>query len=130
MKTDNPFGLFTVCTRPDGRAYFACSVQGCRAMVKADYRSKETSNEKEPKVYLPSLPTNSCHVLEDGTVHPIQAGLRLVEEARRRMKERVRENPVSPDSGRQASLQEMYREVYEEVMASCEGRDREECVTL
>ena len=59
----------------DGRAYFVCSVQGCRAVVKADYTSKQTADKEEPKVFLPSLLTNSCHVLEDGRLHPIQAGI-------------------------------------------------------
>ena len=98
--------------------------------VKADYRSKVASNEEEPKVYLPSLPTNSCHMVDDGTVHPVQAGLWMVEEARRRMKDRVAHNPVSPESGRQASVQEIYREVYMEMTAGCEGRDREEFEAL
>ena len=65
-------------TYPGGRAYFACSVRGCRAGVKADYTSKETANEEEPKVYLPSLPTHSCHVMEDGRQHPVQAGIIII----------------------------------------------------
>ena len=128
--TNNCYRYVRRKVKPNGRAYFGCSVKGCRAMVKADYRSKEVSNEEEPKVYLPSLPTNSCHMMEDGTVHPVQAGLRLVEEARRRMKDRVAQNPISPESGRQASVQEIYREVYEEIIAGCEGRDSEEFEAL
>ena len=56
----------------DGKAYFSCTVRGCRAVVKADYRSKEAMNKEEPVVYRPSIPTSSCHRLEDGRVHPVQ----------------------------------------------------------
>ena len=99
-------------------------------MLKANYTSKETRDQEEPFIDKSTVPLFSSHTLENGRVHPIQAGVRLVEEARRRMKDRVGQNPVSPESGRPASLQEIYREVYEEVMGSCEGRDREEFVAL
>ena len=70
-----------------------------------------------------SLPLFYSHMMEDGRVHPVQAGLRLVEEARRRMRRKVAENVARP-------VPEIYTEVYGEILAMCEGADREELLAL
>ena len=36
-------------------------------------------------------------MMEDGTVHTVQAAIRLVEEARRRRRDRVTQDPVRPE---------------------------------
>ena len=63
------------------------------------------------------------HVLERGEVHPVQSDLRLMEEARRRMRSKVVENVAGP-------VANIYNEVYEEMLGMCEGADREELVAF
>ena len=43
---------------------------------------------------MSTLPTESDHRMRDGTVHPVQVGLRLVEELRMRCKDSVEEDPL------------------------------------
>ena len=106
---------------PSGRAYFNCSVQGCKAVLRADYTSNKTRDLEEPSLH--DAPTFSSHVLENGRIHPVQAGLRMVEEARRRMKNMVAENPVKP-------VPHVYKEVQEEIIMSCDERDRDDLISL
>ena len=35
-------------------------------------------NKEEPVVYRPSIPTSSCHRLEDGRVHPVQVKIIVI----------------------------------------------------
>ena len=53
----------------------------------ASYTCKEQCNDEEPVPDLASLPTEQGHRMPDGTVHPIQVGLRMVEEFRTRVRE-------------------------------------------
>ena len=76
--TNNCYRYKRRVVHPNGRAYFACSVRGCRAGMKAEYTSKEAANVEEPKAWLPSLPSHSCHVLEYGRRHPLQAGIIII----------------------------------------------------
>ena len=48
----------------------------------ATYTSKERCNNERPVADLGTLPTEQGHRMPDGTVHPIQIGLRMVEEVR------------------------------------------------
>ena len=107
---------------PNGRTYFSCSVRGCKAILRAEYTSYETRNLEEPSVQG-ATPAFSSHVMENGRVHPVQAGLRMVEEARRRMRNMVTENPVKP-------VPHIYKEVQEEILKACEERDRDELTAL
>jgi hypothetical protein len=61
--------------KKNGRAYFHCSVEGCKASVKANYTSKATMNDEEPVPDLPTLDRPSAHVFGDGTAHPIQVSV-------------------------------------------------------
>ena len=60
----------------------------------ASYSCKELCNEEEPVPNLSSLPTEQHHRMTDGTIHPIQVGLRMVEEFRWRCKEAVEADPL------------------------------------
>ena len=60
----------------------------------ASYTCKEQCNDEEPVPDLASLPTEQGHRMPDGTVHPIQVGLRMVEEFRKRVKENIEANPL------------------------------------
>ena len=106
---------------PSGRAYFNCSVRGCKAVLRADYTSNKTRDLEEPS--LDHALTFSSHVLDNGRFHPVEAGLRMVEEARRRMKNMVVENPVKP-------VPHIYKEVQEEVIESCDERDKDDLIAL
>ena len=59
----------------------------------ATYTSKERCNDEWPVVDLGTLPTEQGHRMPDGTVHPIQIGLRMVEEFRMRVKENIERAP-------------------------------------
>ena len=48
----------------------------------ATYTSKERCNNERPVADLGTLPTEQGHRMPDGTVHPIQIGLRMGEEFR------------------------------------------------
>ena len=107
---------------PTGRAYFSCSVRGCKAVLRAEYTSYEARNLEEPSVQG-ATPEFSSHLMENGRVHPVQAGLRMAEEARRRMRNVVAENPAKP-------VPHIYKEVKDEIVRACEARDRDELVAL
>ena len=87
--------------------------------MRAKYTSKKTRDEEEPMLDRSSVPLLSSHILENGRVHPVQAGLRLVEEARRRMRSKVAENVAR-------QVEEIYKEVNQEILAVCEEVDQEE----
>ena len=91
--------------------------------MRAKYTSKKTRDEEEPMLDRSTVPLLCSHILENGRVHPVQPGLRLVEEARRRMRIRVAENVARP-------VPEIYKEVHEEIIALCEEPDREELTAL
>ena len=57
------------------------------------YTSKERCNDERPVADLGTLPTEQGHRMPDGTVHPIQIGLRMVEEFRMRVKENIEADP-------------------------------------
>ena len=98
---------------PSGRAYFDCTIKGCKAKVRARYSSKEMFDLEEPVVDKVSLPPLEAHN------HPGQAGGKLVEEARRRMKEQAAKDV-------EKSIPDIYRDVYDEIMNSCEAKDKED----
>ena len=60
----------------------------------ASYTFKEQCNDEEPVPDLASLPTEQGHRMPDGTVHPIQVGLRMVEEFRTRVRENIEADPL------------------------------------
>ena len=60
----------------------------------ASYTCKEQCNDEEPVPDLASLPTEQGHRMPDGTVHPIQVGLRMVEEFRTRVRENIEADPL------------------------------------
>ena len=60
----------------------------------ATYTSKEQCNDERPVADLGTLPTEQGHRMPDGTVHPIQIGLRMVEEFRMRVKENIEADPL------------------------------------
>ena len=60
----------------------------------ASYTSKEQSNFEEPIPDLSTLPSEEGHRMPDGSIHPIQVGLRMVEEFRERCKVAVEEDPL------------------------------------
>ena len=60
----------------------------------ASYTRKELCNEEEPIPDLSTLPREDGHRMPDGSIHPIQVGLRMVEEFRLRCKEAVEEDPL------------------------------------
>ena len=60
----------------------------------ASYTFKEQCNDEEPVPDLASLPTEQGHRMPDGTVHPIQVGLRMVEEFRTRVREKIEADPL------------------------------------
>ena len=60
----------------------------------ATYTSKERCNDERPVADLGTLPTEQGHRMPDGTVHPIQIGLRMVEEFRMRVKENIKADPL------------------------------------
>ena len=60
----------------------------------ATYTSKERCNNERPVADLGILPTEQGHRMPDGTVHPIQIGLRMVEEFRMRVKENIEADPL------------------------------------
>ena len=62
----------------------------------ASYTCKEQCNDEEPVPDLASLPTEQSHRMPDGTVHPIQVGLRMVEEFRMRVRENIEADPLRP----------------------------------
>ena len=59
----------------------------------ATYTSKERCNNERPVTDLGTLPTEQGHRMPDGTVHPIQIGLRMVEEFRMRVRRTSRRTP-------------------------------------
>ena len=87
--------------------------------MQANYTSKETTDQEKPIIDKSTVPLFSSHILEIGSVHPVQAGLRLVEEARRRMRSKVAENVAR-------QVEEIYKEVNQEILAECEEVDQEE----
>ena len=60
----------------------------------ATYTSKERCNDERPVADLGTLPTEQGYRMPDGTVHPIQIGLRMVEEFRMRVKENIEADPL------------------------------------
>ena len=60
----------------------------------ASYTCKKQCNDEEPVPDLASLPTEQGHRMPDGTVHPIQVGLRMVEEFRTRVRENIEADPL------------------------------------
>ena len=62
--------------------------------MSASYSCKERCNEEEPVPDLSTLPNEESHQMPDGTLHPIQVGLRMVEEFRIRCKEAVEADPL------------------------------------
>ena len=98
---------------PSGRAYFDCTIKGCKAKVRARYSSKEMFDLEEPVVDKVSLPPLEAHN------HPGQAGGKLVEEARRRMKEQAAKDLVK-------SIPDIYRDVCDEIMNRCQAKDGED----
>ena len=56
----------------------------------ATYTSKERCNDECPVADLGTLPTEQW----DGTIHPIQISLRMVEEFRMRVKENIEADPL------------------------------------
>ena len=76
---------------------------------------------------MSTLPTESDHRMRDGTVHPVQVGLRLVEELRMRCKDSVEEDPLE-------AVAVIYERELTKIKASLEGGALEEfnalCPTL
>ena len=68
-----------------------CSVRGCQAYLTANYTSKETTDQEESLIDKSTVPPFFSHILENGRVHPVQGGLRLME-ARKRMRSKLAEN--------------------------------------
>ena len=64
--------------------------------MSASYSSKELSNDEVPVPDMASLPSESHHRMPDGTIHPVQVGLRMVESFRFRCRESVEANPLRP----------------------------------
>ena len=62
--------------------------------MRASYTSWDRRNEEEPLPDLSSIPTEESHRMSDGTTHPIQVGIRMVEEFRMRCKEAVEDDPL------------------------------------
>ena len=60
----------------------------------ATYTSKERCNNERPVADLGTLPTEQGHRMPDGTVHPIQISLRMMEEFRMRVKENIEADPL------------------------------------
>ena len=60
----------------------------------ATYTSKEQCNNERPVAALGILPPEQGHSVPDGTVHPFQIGLRMVEEFRMRVKENIDADPL------------------------------------
>ena len=60
----------------------------------ASYTSKVVCNEEAPIPDLSTLPSEEDHRMPDGSIHPIEVGLRMVEEFRRRCREAVEEDPL------------------------------------
>ena len=60
----------------------------------ASYTRKELCNEEEPVPDISTLPREEGHRMPDGSIHPIQVGLRMVEEFRLRCKESVEQDPL------------------------------------
>ena len=58
--------------KPQGRAYFTCSVRACSAKMCADYSSKEAMDDEEPVPDLATLTPHHLHLLRDGSQHPIE----------------------------------------------------------
>ena len=89
----------------------------------ASYTSKEVSNEEEPVLDMLSLPTEESHRMPDGTIHPIQVGLRMVEEFRSRCKESVEADPLQP-------VAVVYEAELTRIKNDLEGNDLEEFTAL
>ena len=64
--------------------------------MSASYSSKELSNDEVPVPDMASLPSESKHRMPDGSTHPVQAGLRMVETFRFRCRESVEADPLRP----------------------------------
>ena len=96
---------------------------GCRARIYAQYsqKTKKLQDEEEPIVDQATLCSAADHVLKDGTQHPVQVGLRLLEEFRRRVREAIREDPTRP-------VAQTYEAQMTEMSSSLDGQDREDFI--
>ena len=74
-----------------------------------------------------TLPSENDHRMRDGTVHPVQVGLRLVEELRMRCKEAIEQDPLE-------AVAIIYERELTKIKASLEGGSLDEfnalCPTL
>ena len=64
--------------------------------MSASFSSKEVCNTEVPAPDMASLPSESKHRMPDGSIHPVQAGLRMVETFRFRCRESVEADPLRP----------------------------------
>ena len=116
---NNLYKFYRNKTKPNGRAFFPCTVNGCKAQLRAYYTSYTNRNVEEPSFNKSSVPPSSSHVLKNGRLHPAQPGLRQAEEARRRMRKMVEENPIK-------KVGQIYKEVRGDILENCEEADKEE----
>ena len=116
---NNLYKFYRNKTNPNGRAFFLCNVNGCRAQLRAYYTSYTNRNIEEPSLDSSSVPPSLSHVLKNGRLHPAQPGLRQAEEARRRMRKMVEENPLK-------KVNQIYKEVRGDILENCEKADKEE----
>ena len=58
--------------KPNGRAYFTCSMRPCSAKMCADYQSKDTMEEVDPVPDMDTITPHHLHLMPDGSPHPIE----------------------------------------------------------
>ena len=89
----------------------------------AAYTRKELCNEEEPLPDLSTLPSEEGHRMPDGSIHPIQVGLRMVEEFRLRCKEAVEEDPLQ-------KVAVVYEEELTKIKTQLDAGNLEEFISL
>ena len=72
---------------------------------------------------MESIPPANSHYLPNGTVHPIQIGIRLKETVRSNIKREIELNPLKP-------VGTIYEEEYQKVKDSLDSHDREELISV
>ena len=80
----------------------------------ADYSSWANKDNEQPVPDMFTLPSENDHRMRHGTVHPVQVGLRLVEEMRMRCKEAVEQDPLK-------AVAIIYERELTKIKASLEG---------
>jgi len=102
-----------------------CSVKGCKARIYAQYYegTRKQQDEEEPVLNKTTLQVPEDHTMKDGICHPIEVGLRLLEEFRRKVKEAVMADPTRP-------VGQTYEAQIAEMTSSLQPQEKDEFISL